>query len=316
MSNSLRILFAGTPEFAAHHLNSLIHSSPHNVIGVLTQPDRPSGRGNKLAISAVKYVAKQHNLMIFQPCAMNMFAVQNLLHLNIDVIVVVAYGVILPQAILNMPKFGCINVHGSLLPRWRGAAPIQRALWANDKQTGITIIKMDENLDAGPILHQAICTIEPHDTSAALYKKLEKIGSRSLLITLAQIASDKIVAKPQKEACVTYAKKISKAEARLDWRLSALQLECCVRAFNPWPVSYFSFEGQNIKVWQASIDAKTLYSQPPGTLLSVDKTGLHVATGKGILILKSLQLAGTKVMAVQDFLNSRRQWLCPGLLLS
>lgn len=314
MSKSLRIIFAGTPDFAARHLDALL-SSEHQVIGVFTQPDRPAGRGNKLTPSPVKVLAEQHGLPVFQPASLRPEENQALVAaLEADVMVVVAYGLILPKAVLNMPHLGCINVHGSLLPRWRGAAPIQRALWAGDRETGVTIMQMDVGLDTGDMLHKVFCDITAEDTSATLYDKLAELGPQGLLVTLSQLADGSAVPERQDEAQVTYAEKLSKEEARLDWTLSAAQLERCIRAFNPWPVSYFLIDGQPVKVWQAKVLADN-EGKTPGTLLSADKHGIAVATGEGVLLMTQLQPAGKKSMSAQDLLNSRREWFTPGNLL-
>lgn len=315
MSNSLRIIFAGTPDFAACHLDALIHSS-HDVIGVFTQPDRPAGRGNRLTSSPVKQLAERHNLPVFQPLSLRKLEDrQSVVDLNADIMVVVAYGVILPQTVLDLPRLGCINVHGSLLPRWRGAAPIHRALWAGDNQTGITIIQMDAGLDTGAMLHKTVCAIQPNDTSASLHEKLAQIGPGAMLTTLAQIAAGSTIAEPQDDTLSTYAEKLSKEKACLDWRLPAVQLERCIRAFNPWPTSYFPLEGQPVKIWAACVNTQPSCSQVPGTLLAADKSGIHVATGEGILTLTLLQPAGKKAMSVQDLLNSHHKWFIPGTLL-
>lgn len=315
MSDSLRIIFAGTPDFAARHLDALIHAK-QQVIGVFTQPDRPARRGNQLTPSPMKQLAARHNLPIFQPLSLRKPEGQGCVaELNADIMVVVAYGLILPQAVLDMPRLGCINVHGSLLPRWRGAAPIQRALWAGDDRTGVTIMQMDAGLDTGAMLHKAVCAIQPDDTSASLYDKLAQIGPDALLTTLAQLAAGSAAAEPQDSALATYADKLSKEEARLDWRLHAAQLERCIRAFNPWPISYFPLAGQPIKVWDASVDTGQTTLCAPGTILAADKAGIHIATGEGVLILTQLQPAGKKAMPVQDLLNARREWFIPGTLL-
>jgi methionyl-tRNA formyltransferase len=225
--------------------------------------------------------------------------------------VVVAYGLILPQPVLSMPRLGCINVHGSLLPLWRGAAPIQRALWAGDSETGVTIMQMDVGLDTGAMLHKISCPILPQDTSATLYDKLAELGPRGLLETLEQLADGNAVAEAQNDALATYAEKLSKEEARLNWQLSAEQLERCIRAFNPWPVSYFIVDEQPVKVWKAEVIAKAHGSQP-GTIIQADKQGIQVATTDGILNIQELQPAGKKVMGAKDLLNSRREWFVPG----
>ncbi|ATV45155.1 methionyl-tRNA formyltransferase [Pectobacterium brasiliense] len=311
MSDSLRIIFAGTPDFAARHLDALL-SSGHEVVGVFTQPDRPAGRGNKLTPSPVKVLAEQHSIPVFQPKSLRPEENQAMVQaLNADVMVVVAYGLILPQPVLSMPRLGCINVHGSLLPLWRGAAPIQRALWAGDSETGVTIMQMDVGLDTGAMLHKISCPILPQDTSATLYDKLAELGPCGLLETLEQLADGSAVAETQNDALATYAEKLSKEEARLNWQLSAEQLERCIRAFNPWPVSYFIVDEQPVKVWKAEVIAKAHGSQP-GTIIQADKQGIQVATADGILNIQELQPAGKKVMAAQDLLNSRREWFVPG----
>ncbi|ANS45109.1 methionyl-tRNA formyltransferase [Serratia inhibens] len=311
MSDTLRIIFAGTPDFAARHLDALL-SSGHQIVGVFTQPDRPAGRGNKLTPSPVKVLAQQHQLPVFQPKSLRPEENQHLVaDLNADVMVVVAYGLILPKAVLDMPRLGCINVHGSLLPRWRGAAPIQRSLWAGDSETGVTIMQMDVGLDTGDMMHKIACPIETDDTSASLYDKLAKLGPQGMLTTLQQMAEGTARREVQDEAHVTYAEKLSKEEARLDWRLSAAQLERCIRAFNPWPVSYFTIDDQPVKVWQATVLAETSGAEP-GTIIHADKHGIQVATTDGILNLTQLQPAGKKPMSAQDLLNSRREWFAPG----
>lgn len=310
----LKIIFAGTPDFAAKHLQALI-DSPHDVIAVFTQPDRPAGRGNKVTASPVKQLAIQHNIDVYQPQTLKKEENQHTIaKLNADIMIVVAYGLILPQAVLDMPKLGCLNVHGSLLPRWRGAAPIQRACWAGDKQTGVTIMQMDVGLDTGDMLFKASCEIEADDTSATLYDKLAKLGPDALLQTLNLISKGHAQPQKQDESLVTYAEKLSKHEAKLDWNLSAEQLERCIRAFNPWPVSYFEIEGEPVKVWQGNVIAQAT-NQIPGTILQADKSGIQIATKMGILNLTQLQPAGKKPMPAQDILNSRKAWFTVGRIL-
>ena len=311
MSTSLRIIFAGTPDFAARHLDALL-SSGHQVVGVFTQPDRLAGRGKKLMPSPVKVLAEEHSLPIFQPASLRPQENQQLVaDLNADVMVVVAYGLILPKAVLDMPRLGCINVHGSLLPRWRGAAPIQRSLWAGDADTGVTIMQMDVGLDTGDMLYKLSCPITDEDTSATLYDKLAELGPKGLIDTLQQLADNRVQPEVQDEALVTYAEKLSKEEARLDWSLPAAQLERCIRAFNPWPMSWLEIDGQPVKVWQASVIAGPV-NAAPGTIVEANKQGIQVATVEGILNLESLQPAGKKAMSAQDLLNSRREWFTPG----
>ncbi|MEG3126602.1 methionyl-tRNA formyltransferase [Pantoea cypripedii] len=314
MSAPLKIIFAGTPDFAARHLDALL-ASEHQVVGVFTQPDRPAGRGNKLTPSPVKVLAQAHDVPVFQPKSLKPAENQHLVaDLQADVMVVVAYGLILPKAVLDMPRLGCINVHGSLLPRWRGAAPIQRSLWAGDAETGVTIMQMDVGLDTGDMLHKLACPITEHDTSATLYDKLAQLGPEGMLKTLAQLANGSIQPEKQDEALVSYAEKLSKEEARLDWTLSAAQLERCIRAFNPWPMSYFMVDDQPVKVWQASVLPHQ--AKQPGEILHADKQGIQIATADGVLNLLSLQPAGKKAMSAQDLLNSRREWFTPGSILA
>ncbi|SFU21219.1 methionyl-tRNA formyltransferase [Kosakonia arachidis] len=314
MSDSLRIIFAGTPDFAARHLDALL-SSEHQVVGVFTQPDRPAGRGKKLMPSPVKVRAEEKGLSVFQPASLRQQENQQLIaDLNADVMVVVAYGLILPKAVLDMPRKGCINVHGSLLPRWRGAAPIQRSLWAGDVETGVTIMQMDVGLDTGDMLYKLSCPITAQDTSATLYTKLAELGPQGLLVTLQQLAQGRAQPQVQDEALVTYAEKLSKEEARIDWSLSAAQLERCIRAFNPWPMSWFMIDEQPVKIWQASVIPSAICAAP-GTILDASKAGIQIATADGILNLESLQPAGKKAMSAQDILNSRREWFVPGNLL-
>ncbi|MHA0985354.1 methionyl-tRNA formyltransferase [Kosakonia cowanii] len=311
MSDSLRIIFAGTPDFAARHLDALL-SSEHQIVGVFTQPDRPAGRGKKLMPSPVKVLAEEKGLPVFQPASLRQPENQQLVaELNADVMVVVAYGLILPKAVLDMPRLGCINVHGSLLPRWRGAAPIQRALWAGDAQTGVTIMQMDVGLDTGDMLYKLACPITPEDTSATLYDKLAALGPQGLIETLQQLAQGSAQPQVQDEELVTYAEKLSKDEARMDWSLSAEQLERCIRAFNPWPMSWFMVDEQPVKVWKASVLPSSVHAEP-GTIVEASKSGIQVATAEGILNLETLQPAGKKAMSAQDLLNSRREWFVPG----
>jgi len=314
VSDSLNIIFAGTPDFAARHLDALLSSS-HKVVGVFTQPDRPAGRGNKLTASPVKQLAEQHGIPVFQPKSLRPEENQQLVAaLHADVMVVVAYGLILPAAVLAMPRLGCINVHGSLLPKWRGAAPIQRSLWAGDAKTGVTIMQMDVGLDTGDMLHKLACPIEADDTSASLYQKLAELGPQCMLTTLEQLASGSAQPEVQDEALVSYAEKLSKEEAKLDWTLSAAQLERCIRAFNPWPVSYFTIDDQPVKVWKASVLPHV--AKQPGEIVQADKNGIQIATADGVLNIEELQPAGKKAMKAQDLLNSRREWFNPGNILA
>ena len=315
----LNIIFAGTPDFAAQHLQALI-DSPHNVIAVYTQPDKPAGRGKKLQARPVKQLAEQHHIPVYQPKSLRKPETQaELTALHADVMVVVAYGLILPQAVLDAPTYGCLNVHGSLLPRWRGAAPIQRAIWAGDKQTGVTIMQMDAGLDTGDMLHKVFCDIDLQDTSADLYHKLAEIAPNALIEVLNHLTDGTFTAEPQDDMQSNYAEKLSKEEAKLDWQLSAAQLERNIRAFNPWPMAYLQLADeqgnpQTLKVYQATVLPSV--SQTPGTIISADKNGIQIATADGVLNLLQLQPAGKKPMSAQDLLNGRADWFAVGKVLA
>ncbi|MGS2720942.1 methionyl-tRNA formyltransferase [Paraglaciecola aestuariivivens] len=313
MNKPLKIVFAGTPEFAALHLQALIQSE-HQVVAVYSQPDRPAGRGKKLQASAVKQLALEHDLAVYQPSTLKTPEAQKqLAELNADIMVVVAYGLILPLSILNTLKLGCLNVHGSLLPKWRGAAPIQRSIWAGDSQTGITIMQMDEGLDTGDMLLKQSLNIEPNDTSASLYQKLSEIGPKALLTTLAKL--DQLTPEKQDDAQASYAKKLSKEEARIDWTLPAEQLLRNIRAFNPWPVAYFEINNTQVKVYSAEVIDHTTQNLPAGQIITADKTGILVNTSSQALLLTKVQLPGKKPMAVADILNGRADWFAQGTQL-
>ena len=312
MTQPLRIIFAGTPDFAARHLQALIQSE-HQIVGVYSQPDRPAGRGKKLKASEVKELALEHNLPVFQPQSLkNDEALAELTSLNADIMIVVAYGLILPKAILEAPRLGCLNVHGSILPRWRGAAPIQRAIWAGDKQTGVTIMQMDEGLDTGDMLHISRCPISTTETSASLYTKLAELGPDALIETINKLANGEITPEPQNDELANYAKKLSKEEADIDWSMSALQIERNIRSFNPWPMCFTQMGGQTVKIHQAQV---MLQSGDPGQILSSDKNGVVVACGEHALCITQLQPQGKKPMAINDFLNGRSDWVTPGTVL-
>lgn len=316
---SLNIIFAGTPDFAAQHLQAILNSQ-HNVLAVYTQPDKPAGRGKKLQASPVKQLAEQNNIRVYQPKSLRKEEAQSELKaLNADVMVVVAYGLILPKAVLDAPRLGCLNVHGSILPRWRGAAPIQRSIWAGDAQTGVTIMQMDEGLDTGDMLHKVYCDILPTETSTSLYNKLAELAPSALIDVLDNLENGKFIAEKQDDSQSNYAEKLSKEEAQLDWSLSAMQLERNIRAFNPWPIAYFSTEdkdgnAQTLKVYQAEVFPHQ--DKPAGTILSADKNGIQIATVDGVLNLLQLQPAGKKPMSAQDLLNGRAEWFTIGKVLA
>lgn len=307
MGQSLRVVFAGTPDFAAEHLRQLL-ATEHHIVGVYTQPDRPAGRGKKLQPSAVKQVAIDHELPVYQPASLKSDEAQaQLQQLDADVMIVVAYGLLLPQAILDIPRYGCINVHGSLLPRWRGAAPIQRAIWAGDNESGVAIMQMEAGLDTGPVLHETRCEISAVETSATLYQKLEKLGPQALITVLNDLQNYLSQAKVQDESKATYARKLSKEEGRIDWQDSARQLERNVRAFFPWPTAWFDVDG--FKGGQSMVKvlrAEALQSQTkatPGTIINATGDGLDVACGEGVLRILEAQVPGKKPQAVATLVN-------------
>ncbi len=325
MSQPLNIIFAGTPDFAAQHLATLINSH-HNVVAVYCPPDKPAGRGKKLTACATKLLALEHGLTVEQPENFKQVEDQQTLsQYQADVMVVVAYGLLLPTVILETPRLGCINVHGSILPKWRGAAPIQRAVEAGDPQTGVTIMQMDKGLDTGDMLLIETCDITDTDTSASIYQKLAELGPTALLNTLALMAENKHQAVKQDDSLSTYATKLDKTEAELDWHLSAKVLHQKIRAYSPWPMAQFTFiDDKNaehrIKIWQASvvkISASTSTKTPePGSIVAVDKSGISIATGSDILKLESLQLPGKKALSVAEILNGRADWFKVGFSIN
>ncbi|MFT5427019.1 MAG: methionyl-tRNA formyltransferase [Gammaproteobacteria bacterium] len=297
----LRIAFAGTPELASSILGSLLEKSRHQITMVLTQPDRPAGRGRKFVASAVKILALENDLPVFQPLKSELTTLENRIS-ETDLMIVAAYGMLLPESILSAPTYGCINVHTSLLPRWRGAAPIQRAIQAGDCETGISIMQMDSGLDTGPVLLQKKCPINATDTSASLLIKLADIGSECLLEVLDLVASAKLQPTIQDESLANYAKKIIKSEARIDWSQTAVTIDRAIRAFNPAPICYTELAGIPLRIWQAEI----LDHDSPSTagkILSCHSAGIDVATGQGVLRILTLQPQGKRTMSVADFLN-------------
>jgi len=312
----LKIIFAGTPDFAASHLAALLDQGKHDIVAVYTQPDRPSGRGKKLKPGPVKQLAEQHGLPVMQPVSLKSAEAQEQLQaFDADLMVVVAYGLILPQVVLDTLRLGCINVHASLLPRWRGAAPIHRALEAGDDNSGVTIMQMEAGLDTGPMLLKAECAIGSDDTGGSLHDKLAGIGCESLLEALDGLASNSLVAEVQNDALSCYALKISKEEARLDWSLSAAELDLKIRAFNPFPVAFTTLGDERLRVWAAELAASHTHQASPGTLLKCDSQGIWVACGQGALVLTEIQLPGKKRLPVQAVLNSQAQLFAVGTQL-
>jgi len=297
----MKIIFAGTPQFAASALAALLKE--HRIVAVLTQPDRPSGRGMLLTASPVKQLALQHGLPVLQPVTLkNAEAQREVAALDADVMVVAAYGLILPQAVLQLPRYGCVNIHASLLPRWRGAAPIQRAILAGDSETGITIMQMDEGLDTGDMLLRRACPIEATDTATTLHDKLAGIGADCLVEALRLLQEHRLTPLRQDDAAATYAAKLLKSEAQIDWRQDARQIERAVRAFNPFPVSHASLDGVAIKIWQAVLQEGA--QGEAGEIMAADKRGITVACGKDALRLDVLQRPGGKAQPAVQFLQA------------
>lgn len=307
----LRIVFAGTAEFAIPTLQAIINSQ-HELVAVYTQPDRPAGRGQQLRASLVKEVAQSHNIPVLQPLSLKSAETQKILQaFNADIMIVVAYGLMIPKKVLSLFPYGCLNVHPSLLPRWRGAAPIQRAILAGDKITGICIMQMDSGLDTGPILWQHIYPLDPNITSGELHDLLAKQGANALLETLEWCEQGKLQPTAQDNNHATYAAKIDKHEAEIDWRLSTEEIHNQIRGYHPWPIAYTYYRQKILRVWKSEmLSAET--TAAPGTLVHCSHLGIDVATANGQLRLLLLQLPGGKPMSAQDFLNGQRSYLHPG----
>jgi methionyl-tRNA formyltransferase len=307
----MRIVFAGTPEFAAQHLQALLDAG-RQVVAVYTQPDRPAGRGQKLMPSPVKQLAVEHGIPVFQPQTLRDPAAQaELAALQPDLMVVVAYGLILPQVVLDIPRLGCINSHASLLPRWRGAAPIQRAVEAGDAESGVTVMQMEAGLDTGPMLLKVTTPIGAEDTGGTLHDRLAELGARAIVEAVNGLEAGTLNGEAQDDALACYAHKLSKDEARLDWNRPAVELERQIRALHPWPVCHSSLSGEAVKVHAAQLADGT---GVPGTILDAGKDGLRVACGQGALLLTRLQLPGGKPLAFSDLYNSRREQFAAGLV--
>lgn len=307
MSESVRIVYAGTPDFAVAPLVSLL-ASGYEVVAVYTQPDRPAGRGREPRPSPVKQKALEYQIPVLQPESLKSQAAQDALReLNPDLMVVTAYGLLLPQAVLEIPRLGCINVHASMLPRWRGAAPIQRAILAGDRQTGITIMQMDQGLDTGDMLATQTCSISDDETGAILHDRLMVMGAETLMDMLPDFIAGKVTPQKQNEALATYAHKLSKQEAEIDWSLPAAQIDRAVRAYNAWPVAFTYWRKKNqheaLRIWQAEVLLVTS-NAVAGTVLHCGREGIEVATGEGVLRLLQVQPSGKKTMAAADFANA------------
>lgn len=318
----MKVIFAGTPEFAATALAKLM-TSRHEVVAVYTQPDRPAGRGLKLTPSPVKMLAEKNNLTVCQPASLKDKEAQaQLKNFDADVMVVAAYGLILPQAVLDIPRLGCINIHPSLLPRWRGAAPIQRTIFAGDKMTGVCIMQMDAGLDTGPVLLQHQYALAVDETSVTLHDKLAQIGGNSLIEALDLLEAGKIEPVQQDGQQVTYAEKIKKEEALIDWNKPAHEIDRMIRAFNPWPMAYTHLHHERLRIGLAVIhqEDKDVIARKhrdkiqPGMIFSISKEGIQVVTGDDRLIsLLAMQLPGGKMLAVGDFYNAHKEQLKTGV---
>ena len=312
---ALNFIFAGTPAFTLPCLDALL-ASKHHLQAIYTQPDRPAGRGRKLQASAVKEWAQTHQLPTYQPINFkDSQTVDELAALAPDVIVVIAYGLILPRSVLALPRLGCINVHASLLPRWRGASPIQQAILHGDQQTGVTIMQMDVGMDTGDMLTQVTCAIHHDDNATMLHDRLAQLAVAPLLRTLDELAAGTIRGVVQDEHLVTYAPKINKDDAAINWQQPAISIDQQIRAFNPWPITYTHVDSFVLRIHQARVINQS-YAEPPGTVLSIDKQGMLVNTGHQALLVERVQFPGAKAMSIADWLNAGRHQLHVNLVLS
>jgi len=302
MIDSKRFIFAGTPDFSVPALRALI-ASPHQVVGVYTQPDRPAGRGRKLSPSPVKEVALDVGIEVYQPVNFKRPGdIEELQSLDADLMVVVAYGLLLPTAVLKAPRRGCVNIHASVLPRWRGAAPIQRAVLAGDAASGVTIMQMEEGLDTGPMYLIEEVSLAADETGGSLHDRLSVIGAEALMKALPGILDGSLQPQPQDNEHACYAKKLDKSESWVDWLRPATDIERQVRAFNPWPVAQTRYEDANLRIWRAHAIAGV--GATPGTVMNAGRNGIDVATADGLLRITELQLPGKRAMRAQDFINS------------
>lgn len=305
MEKPLNIIFAGTPEFAVPSLQALL-SSEHEVVAVYTQPDRPAGRGRKLTASPVKQQALAAQLPIEQPPSLKIESSQRTLRsYAADLMVVVAYGLLLPESVLAIPRLGCINVHASVLPRWRGAAPIQRAILAGDAFTGVTIMQMDKGLDTGAMLstHQYPLTLQ--HTAQQVHDDLSRLGARALIPVVQALRSGSVQPQAQDDGLACYAAKLNKQEAKIDWRKPALEIHNQIRAFNPWPIAFCQYQGVHLRLWASEYLAdQTNAGRQPGAVVAVSKRGIEVACGEGRIRITQLQLPGGKVLAANEFVNA------------
>lgn len=301
----MRIVYAGTPEFAVPALQALI-ASEHEVVAVYCQPDRPAGRGRKLVFGAVKQVAVDAGIPVEQPLSLKAVEEQDKLRAYApDVMIVAAYGLILPQVVLDIPRYGCLNIHGSLLPRWRGAAPIQRAIQTGDSMTGVTIMQMAAGLDTGDMLYKTECPITAQDGGQSIHDKLAAQGATALLHTLDLLAAGQLQPQVQDDALANYAHKLTKAEAEIDWHKAAVEIDRMIRAFDAYPTAFTLYQGQPLRIFASSVVDSVPQAVPAGTVIAEGKAGIDVQTGDGVLRILSLQLPGGKRLDAAQFLNGR-----------
>ncbi len=303
----MKIIFAGTPDFAAVALQSLLDSQ-HEIIAVYTQPDRPAGRGRKLTASPVKTLALEHDIPVYQPVSLkDEAAQQELIELQADIMIVVAYGLILPEIILAAPQYGCLNIHASILPRWRGAAPIQRAILAGDQATGVTIMQMDKGLDTGDMLLINRCAINPGDTAGSLHDQLALMGGTAIMQTLADIEAHRLQPQAQNDEQATYAHKLDKQEAQIDWHQDADDIVRKIQAFNSWPVAYTHYNGKSLRLWQAYLLEHEAHSNKSqyGEVIAESSDGIDIQANNGVVRIIELQMPGKKRIMVKDFINGQ-----------
>lgn len=312
---SLNLVFAGTPAFTVPALDALA-ASKHQLSAVYTQPDRPAGRGRRLQASPAKLWAEKHQIPVYQPLNFKTLEAQNELKaLKPDLLVVIAYGLILPQAVLDIPRLGCINVHASLLPNWRGASPIQSSLLHGDTETGVTIMQLDAGMDTGPMLTRATCSISSDTTASSLHNTLALLAQQPLLETLDALAEGRAHPIAQQHEQASYAPKITKQDAIINWKKSAIHIDRQIRAFNPWPIARTEAGDQTLRVHQARALLDESTDKEPGTIVSLDRAGILVATGEGLLRIETIQFAGGKALSVSNWLHGGKQTLYPGLKL-